>query len=136
MLQGERFILAPSFRGAVRHDGEGVTERLLWWQEREEAASVFWWIRKQRNGYLPQGPPAVCCLPTRLFQRCSSLPKQCQTHLLVCSHLIQTHPVLKTLQKSMSHMRKVVLMLPPHETFKYPLMFLSLCIYLDSSILR
>lgn len=40
-LQEEKFILAPGFRGTVRHDGEGTAEHLPWWPEPEEAAHPF-----------------------------------------------------------------------------------------------
>lgn len=81
------------------------------------------------EGSLHQGPPRVCGLPARLFQRCDNLPRQCpySNHTDVCSHLIRIHPVLKTLQKSMSHMRKVVLMLPPQmKLLNIPLCFIPL----------
>lgn len=130
MLQGERSILAPSFRGTVSHDAEGVAEH---WQEREEAAHVFWWIRRQRKDASSGAifikallQCAVC--QARLSQRCDNLPRQRPTQtILMCSHLIQIHPVLKTLQKSMSYTRKVVLILPsPNETFNSPLCFIPL----------
>lgn len=48
-LQEEKFILAPSCRETVSHDGEGMAEHLPWWQEPEVAAHPFWWIGKLRK---------------------------------------------------------------------------------------